>query len=185
MRSRRCSPAAPMREALAPLDEPPRLQRADAHHLRRHHAGGRARRERVAADRARHRELPHPAGRVGRRRSRRTLARVIADEKVAITAKGTAVLSPPSAINPEVMQTIARAAHRDVAGRAGRSRPCRAATPTAAGCATPASPLTASPACSAIPATAACMGATSRSACKAVYDSKEFLYRLVKRLAGP
>ena len=33
----------------------------------------------------------------------RTLARVIGDEKVAIIPKGTAVLSPPSAINPEVM----------------------------------------------------------------------------------
>src|SRR5207253_7983830 len=38
----------------------------------------------------------------------RTLARVIADEKVVITALGTAVLSPPSMANPEVMQTVAR-----------------------------------------------------------------------------
>ena len=48
-------------------DRPPRLQRADPHHLRRHHADGRARRERVAADRPRHRELPAAAGRAGRR----------------------------------------------------------------------------------------------------------------------
>src|SRR5262245_38085698 len=35
-----------------------------------------------------------------------TLARVIADEKVAIIPKGTAVTSPPSAPNPQVMQAI-------------------------------------------------------------------------------
>ena len=38
----------------------------------------------------------------------RTLARAIADEKVKITATGTAVLSPPSLANPEVMRTIVR-----------------------------------------------------------------------------
>src|SRR6266849_6788159 len=38
----------------------------------------------------------------------RTLARVIADEKVQITAQGAAVLSPPSMVNPEIMQTVAR-----------------------------------------------------------------------------
>ena len=36
----------------------------------------------------------------------RTLAHVIADEKVAIVPKGAAVLSPPSPIDPEVMQAI-------------------------------------------------------------------------------
>ncbi len=38
----------------------------------------------------------------------RTLVRVIADEKVAVTPKGIAVLSPPSGMKPEVMQIVAR-----------------------------------------------------------------------------
>ncbi len=38
----------------------------------------------------------------------RTLVRVIADEKVAVTPKGVAVLSPPSGMKPEVMQIVAR-----------------------------------------------------------------------------
>ena len=45
------------------------LQRAPAHHLRRHDAAGRPRRERAAADGAGHRQLPHPARRGGRRRA--------------------------------------------------------------------------------------------------------------------
>ena len=45
----------------------PGLQRATAHNLRGHHAGRRPRRERTAANRARDHQLPHPAGRAGRR----------------------------------------------------------------------------------------------------------------------
>jgi acetylornithine deacetylase/succinyl-diaminopimelate desuccinylase-like protein len=36
----------------------------------------------------------------------RTLARVIADDKVKIIPKGVAVLSPPSPINPDIMRTV-------------------------------------------------------------------------------
>jgi Phage integrase, N-terminal SAM-like domain len=49
-----------------PLGEPV-LQRAAAHHLRRHADRKRARRERPATDGARHRELPRAAGRADRR----------------------------------------------------------------------------------------------------------------------
>ena len=56
--------------ALAPLSANRNLQRADAHHLRRDAARSRHGGERAAADRARHRELPHPAGRAGARRPR-------------------------------------------------------------------------------------------------------------------
>ena len=42
------------------------LQRATAHHLRRDDAGGRPRGQRAAAACARHRQLPHHAGRAGR-----------------------------------------------------------------------------------------------------------------------
>ena len=41
----------------------PRLQRSTSHHLCRHHAGRGPRLQCVAPARARHRELPHPAGR--------------------------------------------------------------------------------------------------------------------------
>ena len=60
--ARRLDRSAAARAALGQSD----LQRADAHHLRRHAAGSRHGGERVAADRARHGELPHPAGRAGR-----------------------------------------------------------------------------------------------------------------------
>jgi acetylornithine deacetylase/succinyl-diaminopimelate desuccinylase-like protein len=114
----------------------------------------------------------------------RTLARVIADEKVAITAKGTAVLSPPSAINPQVMQTITQLSVEmwpgvpiNAAMSAGYTdnRWLRNAGIPAYGI----SGLFSDPGNNGV------HGRNEQIGAKALFDSKEFLYRLVKRLAGP
>jgi acetylornithine deacetylase/succinyl-diaminopimelate desuccinylase-like protein len=114
----------------------------------------------------------------------RTLARVIADEKVAVIAKGTAVQSPPSASNPEVMQAITQLAVEmwpgvplNAAMSAGYtdSRWLRNAGIPAYGI----SGLFSDPGNNGV------HGKNEQVAVKAVYDSKEFLYRLVRRLAGP
>jgi acetylornithine deacetylase/succinyl-diaminopimelate desuccinylase-like protein len=114
----------------------------------------------------------------------RTLARVIADEKVAITSLGTAVLSPPSMPNPEVMQTVARLRNEmwngvpvipSMSGGATDSRWLRNAGIPAYGI----SGLFSDPGNSGV------HGRNEQVSVKAVYQSKEFLYRLVKLLAGP
>ena len=114
----------------------------------------------------------------------RTLARVIADEKVVITAMGTAVLSPPSMTNPEVMQTVARLRNEmwngvpvipTMSGGATDSRWLRNAGIPAYGI----SGLFSEPGSSGV------HGRNEQVGVKAVYQSKEFLYRLVKLLAGP
>jgi acetylornithine deacetylase/succinyl-diaminopimelate desuccinylase-like protein len=113
----------------------------------------------------------------------RTLARVIADEKVAVIPKGTAVLSPPSAINPEVMQTITRLSvemwpgvplNAAMSGGYTDSRWLRNAGIPAYGI----SGLFSDPGNNGV------HGRNEQVGVKAVYDSKEFLYRLVQRLAG-
>ena len=71
-RSRRC----------ARLSAQSRLQRATAHDLRRHPAGGRSRRQRVAADRARHGQLPGSCRARGRRYHRDS-ERVLADYQIS------------------------------------------------------------------------------------------------------
>jgi acetylornithine deacetylase/succinyl-diaminopimelate desuccinylase-like protein len=114
----------------------------------------------------------------------RTLARVIADEKVAIIPKGTAVLSPPSAINPEVMQTITQLSVEmwpgvpiNAAMSAGYTdnRWLRNAGIPAYGV----SGLFSDPGNNGV------HGRNEQIGAKALLESKEFLYRLVKRLAGP
>ena len=114
----------------------------------------------------------------------RVLARVIADEKVAVVPKGTAVESPPSAINPEVMETIARLSIEmwpgvplNAAMSAGYTdnRWLRNAGIPAYGI----SGLFSDPGNNGV------HGRNEQVGVKAVYDSKEFLYRLVKLLAGP
>src|SRR5215510_1856048 len=114
----------------------------------------------------------------------RTLARVVADEKVAVIAKGTAVQSPPSARNPEVMQAITQLAVEmwpgvplNAAMSAGYtdSRWLRNAGIPAYGI----SGLFSDPGNNGV------HGRNEQVGVKAVYDSKEFLYRLVQRLAGP
>ena len=114
----------------------------------------------------------------------RTLARVVADEKVAVIPKGTAVLSPPSAANPEVMQAITQLSvemwpgvplNAAMSGGYTDSRWLRNAGIPAYGI-------------SGLFSDAGNNGVHGRNeqvGVKAVYDSKEFLYRLVQQLAGP
>jgi len=113
----------------------------------------------------------------------RTLARVIADDKVAVIPKGTAVLSPPSAINPEVMQTITQLSVEmwpgvpiNAAMSAGYtdSRWLRNAGIPAYGI----SGLFSDPGNNGV------HGRNEQITAKSLFESKEFLYRLVKRLAG-
>ena len=116
----------------------------------------------------------------------RTLARVVADEKVAVIPKGTAVLSPPSAANPEVMQAITQLSvemwpgvplNAAMSGGYTDSRWLRNAGIPAYG----ASGLCSDPGKNGV------HGRNEHVGMKEVYDSKEFLYRLVKQLAtsGP
>jgi acetylornithine deacetylase/succinyl-diaminopimelate desuccinylase-like protein len=114
----------------------------------------------------------------------RTLARVIADEKVAIIPKGTAVQSPPSAANPEVMQAIAQLSVEmwpgvalNAAMSAGYTdnRWLRNAGIPAYGI----SGLFSDPGNNGV------HGRNEQIGAKALFDSKQFLYRLVKSLAGP
>jgi acetylornithine deacetylase/succinyl-diaminopimelate desuccinylase-like protein len=114
----------------------------------------------------------------------RRLARVIADEKVAIVPKGTAVQSPPSAANPEVMQAIAQLSVEmwpgvalNAAMSAGYTdnRWLRNAGIPAYGI----SGLFSDPGNNGV------HGRNEQIGAKALFDSKQFLYRLVKSLAGP
>jgi acetylornithine deacetylase/succinyl-diaminopimelate desuccinylase-like protein len=114
----------------------------------------------------------------------RTLARVIADEKVAIIPKGTAVQSPPSAANPEVMQAIAQLSVEmwpgvalNAAMSAGYTdnRWLRNAGIPAYGI----SGLFSDPGNNGV------HGRNEQIGAKALFDSKQFLYRLVKSLTGP
>jgi acetylornithine deacetylase/succinyl-diaminopimelate desuccinylase-like protein len=114
----------------------------------------------------------------------RALARVIADDKVAVIAKGTAVQSPPSAVDPEVTQTIRQLSVEmwpgvplNAAMSAGYtdSRWLRNAGIPAYGI----SGLFSDPGNNGV------HGRNEQVGVKAVFDSGEFLYRLVKSLAGP
>jgi acetylornithine deacetylase/succinyl-diaminopimelate desuccinylase-like protein len=114
----------------------------------------------------------------------RTLASVIADEKVALIPKGVAVESPPSAVNPEVMQAITRLSVEMWPGvpvngamSAGYTdnRWLRNAGIPAYGV----SGLFSDPGNNGV------HGRNEQIGAKALFESREFLYRLVKTLAGP
>jgi acetylornithine deacetylase/succinyl-diaminopimelate desuccinylase-like protein len=114
----------------------------------------------------------------------RTLARVIADEKVAIIPKGTAVMSPPSAPNPEVVQAITQVSvamwpgvplNATMSAGYTDSRWLRSAGIPAYGV----SGLFSDPGNNGV------HGRNEQIGIKALFDSKEFLYRLVKLLAAP
>jgi acetylornithine deacetylase/succinyl-diaminopimelate desuccinylase-like protein len=113
----------------------------------------------------------------------RTLARLIGDEKVAVIPKGTAVMSPPSASNPQVMQAIRQvsiAMWPDVPVNAAMSagytdnRWLRNAGIPAYGV----SGLFSDPGNNGV------HGKNEQIGIKALLDGKEFLDRLVKTLAG-
>jgi acetylornithine deacetylase/succinyl-diaminopimelate desuccinylase-like protein len=112
----------------------------------------------------------------------RTLERAIADEKVAVIPKGVAVESPPSTNNAEVMQAITRLSVEmwpgvpvNAAMGAGYtdSRWLRNAGIPAYGI----SGLFSDPGNNGV------HGRNEQIAAKALFDSREFLYRLVKELA--
>jgi acetylornithine deacetylase/succinyl-diaminopimelate desuccinylase-like protein len=113
-----------------------------------------------------------------------TIKRVIADEQVALTRKGVAVLSSPSSINPEVLQTVARltaemwpgvALNTTMSAGYTDNRWLRNAGIPAYGT----SGLFSDPGRNGV------HGRNEHAGVKEVYDSKEFLYRLVKQLAAP
>jgi acetylornithine deacetylase/succinyl-diaminopimelate desuccinylase-like protein len=114
----------------------------------------------------------------------RTLNRVIADDKVKVTPKGRAVLSPASPINPNIMDVVT--------ALAGEMWPGVPVIPTMSGGYTDSrwlrnagipsygvSGLFTDPAHNGV------HGLNEQVGVKDLYDSKEFLYRLVKRLGGP
>ena len=114
----------------------------------------------------------------------RTLVRVIADDKVTVTPKGRAVLSPPSPIDPNVMDAVTSLANAiwpgvpvipTMSGGYTDSRWLRNAGIPAYGV----SGLFTDPAHNGV------HGRNEQVGVQQLYDSKEFLYRLVKRLAGP
>ncbi len=114
----------------------------------------------------------------------RTLRRVIADEQVRISAKGRAVLSPPSPIDAELMGAVAALAAEmwlgvpvipTMSGGYTDSRWLRNAGIPAYGV----SGLFTDP------ANSGTHGLNEQVGVRELYQSKEFLYRLVKTLAAP
>jgi acetylornithine deacetylase/succinyl-diaminopimelate desuccinylase-like protein len=113
----------------------------------------------------------------------KTLIRVVGDPKIAITPIGKPVSSPPSPPNPEVMQAVARIA--------GEMWPGVPIIPTMSAGYTDSRWLRNA----GIPAYGVSglfsdgnngvHGQNERVGVKEIYDSKEFLYRLVKQLAAP
>ena len=113
----------------------------------------------------------------------RTLVRVIADDKVKVIPKGKAVLSPPSPIDADIM--------RNVEGIAAEMWPGVPVIPTMAGGYTDSRWLRdagiKSYGVSGLftdPLTVGTHGLNEQIGAKELYDGKEFLYRLVKRLAA-
>jgi acetylornithine deacetylase/succinyl-diaminopimelate desuccinylase-like protein len=114
----------------------------------------------------------------------RTLDRVIADDHVKIIPKGTAVLSPPSPINPDVMRTIETLSKEmwpgvpvmpSMSGGYTDSRWLRNAGIPSYGV----SGLFYDP------ITGGVHGLNEQVGVKELYDNQEYLYRLIKRLAAP
>ena len=113
-----------------------------------------------------------------------TLSRVIADQKVKVVPVGKPVLSPPSPLNPQVMSAVE--------GISNEMWPGVPVIPTMSGGYTDSRWLRnagiASYGVSGLfsdPGKSGVHGLNEQVGVKELYDSKEFLYRLVKRLAGP
>lgn len=114
----------------------------------------------------------------------RTLNRVISDEKVKVIPKGQAVLSPASPINPEIMHAVEVLA--------GEMWPGVPVIPTMSGGYTDSRwlrnagiPSYGVSGLFTDPVNSGVHGRNEQVGAKELYDSKEFLYRLVKQLAGP
>ena len=114
----------------------------------------------------------------------RTLNHVISDEKVKVIPKGQAVLSPASPINPEIMHAVEVLA--------GEMWPGVPVIPTMSGGYTDSRwlrnagiPSYGVSGLFTDPVNSGVHGRNEQVGAKELYDSKEFLYRLVKQLAGP
>src|SRR5262249_5878066 len=114
----------------------------------------------------------------------RTLARVIGDEQIKIIPKGKGVLSPPSAINPEIM--------RNVEALAANMWPGIPVIPIMSAGATDSRflrnigmPAYGVSGLFSDPVNNGVHGLNEQVGIKELYDSKEFLYRLVRTLAAP
>ena len=114
----------------------------------------------------------------------RALNRVILDEKVKVIPKGQAVLSPASPINPEIMHAVEVLA--------GEMWPGVPVIPTMSGGYTDSRwlrnagiPSYGVSGLFTDPVNSGVHGRNEQVGAKELYDSKEFLYRLVKQLAGP
>lgn len=114
----------------------------------------------------------------------KTLVRVLDDPNIAVTPVGTAVLSPPSPLNPDVMGAVERIAATmwpgvpvmpSMSGGYTDSRWARNAGIPAYGIS----------GIFADPATSGVHGLNEQVGVQAVYDGKTFLDRLVRELAGP
>jgi acetylornithine deacetylase/succinyl-diaminopimelate desuccinylase-like protein len=113
----------------------------------------------------------------------RTLNRVISDEKVKVIPKGQAVLSPPSPINPEIMRTVE--------ALAGERWPGVPIIPTMSGGYTDSRwlrnagiPSYGVSGLFTDPAKSGVHGLNEQVGVNELYESKEFLYCLVKQLAA-
>jgi len=114
----------------------------------------------------------------------RALVSVVADDKVKITPKGQAVLSPPSPINPEIMHAVETLA--------GEMWPGVPVIPTMSGGYTDSRwlrnagiPSYGVSGLFTDPVNNGVHGLNEQVRVKDLYASKAFLYRLVKVLAGP
>ena len=114
----------------------------------------------------------------------RTLARVIGDDQIKIIPKGQGVLSPPSPIDPEVM--------RSVETLAAEMWPGVPVIPTMSSGATDSRflrnigmPAYGVSGLFTDPVNNGVHGLNEQVGVKELYDSKEFLYHLIKRLAAP
>jgi acetylornithine deacetylase/succinyl-diaminopimelate desuccinylase-like protein len=112
-----------------------------------------------------------------------TLVRVVDDPKIMVTPIGTAVRSPPSPLNPDVLRAVEHISNDmwpgvpvipTLSGGYTDSRWLRSAGIAAYGV----SGLFGDPGRSGV------HGRNEQVGVKELYDSKEFLYRLVKELAG-
>jgi acetylornithine deacetylase/succinyl-diaminopimelate desuccinylase-like protein len=114
----------------------------------------------------------------------RTLARVIGDGQIKIIPKGKGVLSPPSVINPDIM--------RNVEALAANMWPGIPVIPTMSPGATDSRflrnigmPAYGVSGLFSDPVNNGVHGLNEQVGIKELYDSKEFLYGLIKRLAAP
>ena len=158
------------------------LQRAHAHHLRRHAAAGRPRRERAPADGARHRQLPDPPGEATDAVERRWCASSQTADRVTPIAGATqsAVGARRGALVADRSGSRAWGCRRRAVVRSWARAP-----PTASSSARPASPSTAPPASPTTPPTTARTAKTNASSSRRSTRDSLFAYQMAKAIGTP